>query len=686
MIYRALLMAQSENIPKPLIHYDFSRYSNQEFTDNPDMLVKDLTGNGYDLRLYNFAFSGMSGFGGYNNDFSNRKRSLPNNSTEWDWGGVSSPFPVEVSPSKLHISWGQSNTDNLLTFYANSLKVIPAMRVKVTGMNPHIRLNYKYDDGSFKNLSFSQSSSNPTGGIQITKDGVYDLPATTIAQDSVDQGNGNNYNRGWGFVRNSAESYSNVIIEQLPIYPGGLVSDGVDDYGLCVKDFALPNDYTVCAIRKFLDSSVNGAFVSKDSVFEQSAFLFEYSNNRAISFGAQTLNLQFSDLFSYQTKTSYNGTYIASGNVSDSENNKLQILKNSLNAYYTKAVLYDLRIYDHSLTDEELQLVKDDMMRNYEKNAKPLEGITYVADWDAKGRSNDEEADVRNKWVDKATGKTIDLNNFAYAGMSGWNGYGTDFKSWTLDNTDGATTTATENTITIKNSIHPQNIRNNSTGAWKAILKVDKNCILYYIEQFKDGSPANIGAYTFKAGVWQEVSFEDKTDILNLRWTYFMGYSDNSLVITQAPYYPGALVGDGIDDYGVTQEAINEEVGTMLLHYRRLIEVPTKWGYYYDALNSTRIYAAYINTSPYFNTNMVEKYNDGNLLIGTTSQTVDAILHIMANCSAAERGQAAIFRLIIIKEQLDDAQVEFLRWKVEKEYRDWCKKNGYNYALNQLTE
>lgn len=50
-----------------------------------------------------------------------------------------------------------------------------------------------------------------------------------------------------------------------------------------------------------------------------------------------------------------------------------------------------------------------------------------------------------------------------------------------------------------------------------------------------------------------------------------------------------------------------------------------------------------------------------------------------------EIGYAAIYRLILIREQLDDAQVEFLKWKVVKEYRDWCLENGYEYAINQLT-
>ena len=58
----------------------------------------------------------------------------------------------------------------------------------------------------------------------------------------------------------------------------------------------------------------------------------------------------------------------------------------------------------------------------------------------------------------------------------------------------------------------------------------------------------------------------------------------------------------------------------------------------------------------------------------------------MSNNSAAEMGQAAIYRLILIKEQLNEEQIAYLVNKVQKEYNDWCKANGYEYAINQLTE
>ena len=55
----------------------------------------------------------------------------------------------------------------------------------------------------------------------------------------------------------------------------------------------------------------------------------------------------------------------------------------------------------------------------------------------------------------------------------------------------------------------------------------------------------------------------------------------------------------------------------------------------------------------------------------------------LLNNNAGENN-CPIFRLIFIKEQLNDAQLDFLKWKVGKEYRDWCKENGYEYAISEM--
>ena len=109
-------------------------------------------------------------------------------------------------------------------------------------------------------------------------------------------------------------------------YPGALVSDGVDDYGQCIKDFALPDDYTVVAIRKIPKGS-NSGLASKGSTV--GAFLFEAGQDgvSAWSYGKSTYFATTPALFSYQMKNSYNGTSMESGTATDTEEDKLYIFK-----------------------------------------------------------------------------------------------------------------------------------------------------------------------------------------------------------------------------------------------------------------------------------------------------------------------------------------------------------------------
>lgn len=357
--------------PAPLVHYDFSRYSNEDFLDNPDMLVKDITGNGYDLKLYNFAFAGMSGFGGYAENFNDH----------------SSPSAALISDHKL-IHTVVSGNAWIWTRSSSAYSTTKSMQAKITGLsNSGISIYYYY---------IPSEKPDTRDFIDITSDGTYTLPASALYLGDGTQNIG-----FWQSALSDLNIGTTITIEQLPTYPGGLVSDGVDDYGECVKQFVL-TDFTVVAVRNYADftQADNSTLVSKVAGYDSNgAFLFEDGTKKILSysFGTGIRCSERPSLFSYITKTSNNGTNMTPGTVVDKPTNMLRIFTRCLTCPKTSAVLYELRIYDYSLTKEELQLVKDDMMRNYEKYAKPLEGITYVADWDAKGRSNDEDADVRDK-------------------------------------------------------------------------------------------------------------------------------------------------------------------------------------------------------------------------------------------------------------------------------------------------
>ena len=480
-------------------------------------------------------------------------------------------------------------------------------------------------------------------------------------------------------------------------YPGALVSDGVDDYGQCVKSFALPDDYTVVAVRNIISGN-NAAIASKGATV--GAFLFDATSggNRvsAWSYGGQNPLNNLPALFSYQTKTSYNGTAISFGAQEDSESDLLKLFTHN-NSSCAQAALYDLRIYDHTLTAEELQIVRDEMMTDYENaTGGGIANVHYVADWDGKGRSNDEDEPMRSTWTDKATGKVIDLHNYAYAGMSGWGGYGIDCSKVVVN---GPQDLVEGNVLQVNAIANGANFLYGVSGMKSVSARIRVNGIsravaagvAHYLQLYFSSSggeklritgdgvhevdlPVAEGSQWMYLYVAPAISAPDWTPI-------------DPVTVEILPSYPGALVSDGIDDYGVTQEAINEEVGTILLTVRHTHNTTgTGWYYFRCGLPNVpeRIYAWFPATEI---SSIGYPPKDIELPTGFLTRAPLNPNNIFYICGLGTSafGAFALYRLILIQEQLDDAQVEFLKWKVDKEYRDWCKANGYEYAINQLT-
>lgn len=141
-------------------------------------------------------------------------------------------------------------------------------------------------------------------------------------------------------------------------YEGALVFDGVDDYGIC-NNLPILNDYTVICRRVI--ENVNNTVASKSVVTGNGAFIFEYCNVLAYSFGknvpiVQNINLE--DFVSYQTKNSYNGSTIKVGNADDTDTLTLGILRER-DSRLLKGAIYYFALYDKSLTPEEIETEKE---------------------------------------------------------------------------------------------------------------------------------------------------------------------------------------------------------------------------------------------------------------------------------------------------------------------------------------
>ena len=640
--------------------------SNDEDASTRDILP-DYSGNGRDIKLYNFAFAGMSGYGGYPYDFKN-----------FTLGSITSSFNT-VSSSMLTAN----AVNNGVTFFLPKTYIpngVFKARVKITGLESAIAENL------VRRLHFYSNNALETV-IDVTTDGIHDIEYTLPAEAT----------HFWIFIESFDANFHQlttpVVIEELPDYPGALVSDGVDDYGQCIKDFALPDDYTVVAIRKIPEVG-NPGLASKGKTM--GAFLFEAGEGGVIawSYGASTSNSTNTPaLFSYQSKNSYNGTHIESGTATDNEDDKLYVFS-QIGGSSSGYILYDLRIYDHSLTAEELQTVKDEMMTDYENaTGGGIADITYVADWDAKGRSNDEEETVRSQWIDKVNGRVINLNNYSFSEMSGWGGYAMNWADgWSPDyfNIIQYTLTSSKGVFSDLDDVPANQI----TLLKNANANIPAGTIIRLsITGLLDGERLAVTDNTNPDVSYSKtgngiLEFTPENTLVYVRMTVIglQSKANRTISIEQLPLYPGALVNDGVDDRGLGAEPITEEIKTVVMH---LVGLAPVWTFFIEGADgdqTKRIGATYSNGKLSV-AGIGDIENDGKPYSFIRNVPIPYnILYIGCAGENTEYGKSAVYRLIFIKEQLDEYQQEFLMWKVSKEYRDWCRENGYDYAITEMTE
>lgn len=305
-----------------MLWYDIARQGCTNETMAADPVLRDLSGNGHDAECFNFAWSGMSGIGGY--DFA---------LTEFFRMG-SGDF---LNDTRYECNTAEGNPFML---YTNGSTPHAAFKVKVSGLTQGIQYIYS-----------PSADSETTATFNIPSDGEYEIPQS-YANSNIST---------VGFLGRQA----GLVIELVPLYPGALVSDGVDDYAV-VEGLPLltkEQGYTVVAKRKYLSGIRQSCLASKrNSTLPNGAFVFELyiTNWRSDSFGhANSSRLEESDI-SYQISTSYNGQHIDAGEESD--NNNLNLLNLNGN-YLANVALYSFLLFNRDLTTEEIEWVKTNMMQ-----------------------------------------------------------------------------------------------------------------------------------------------------------------------------------------------------------------------------------------------------------------------------------------------------------------------------------
>lgn len=207
------------------------------------------------------------------------------------------------------------------------------------------------------------------------------------------------------------------------IYPGALVFDGVDDYGVCDNFPILTKEkgYTVVALRQWITRGEGalGLVSNVKNWLNNGAFLLEYRNiqadhlNKPISFGAIGSENDLPHILTYQTSKSYNGVSITTGNFEGTDVLHVGKLAPTNVGTFINAAIWELVFLDHDATEEELTKIKDYFVKTYP-------WLFPDQAWTVVGKTNEDEdrATIANI---TGNGNDLVLSNFGFAEGSGYN-------------------------------------------------------------------------------------------------------------------------------------------------------------------------------------------------------------------------------------------------------------------------
>lgn len=388
--------------------YSASGLTNEQMAANPVWV--DKTGNGHDLQLKNLAWAGMSGVGGYKYDF------LSN-----DWRADVNQLSVVLSHKIVIIN--KRTSIQLLKLIRNELENTVNITLKITGLEANGSSFKIYD-----NVGSSHAQ-------KYNKDGIYQINYT-----ATEGASGIYFYVSGG---NMGQLENPITIEQLPLYPGALVFDGVDDYGTCDNFPILTKEkgYTVVALRQWITYNPNAISAIATNASDQSfngAFTFENYNKGAeqtISYGATQISLQYSKSpFSWQTTSKYNGFNIANGN-KDATNSLVLGRSYPQRNEFANFAIWELVFLDHDATEEELTKIKDYFVKTYP-------WLFFDQAWTVTGKTNEDEdrATIANI---TGNGNDLILSNFGFAEGSGYNEEGEYAGYLVTDGVDDKTASST---------------------------------------------------------------------------------------------------------------------------------------------------------------------------------------------------------------------------------------------------
>lgn len=508
------------SIPGMIARYSASGLTNEQMKENPVWV--DKTGNGHDLQMKNFFWGGMSGVGGYEMNFNLWANNVPS----------ISDISMSKTTTSVSVSVGNSAyNNNLIYIHKNNWDV---------NKNHWLKVASTYEDGD---LAFIFYNDKNTKRIELPANGYVNIPAYPEFKGS------------YMYISTTSNKQGSFTIEQLPLYPGALVFDGVDDYGVCENFPILTKEkgYTVVVLRQwdqdFLNTALTGGLLSTRNYSTGEGVAFEKiesSNKGYWNLGAGGIIDFAKSPFTWQTSKQYNNVGILKG---DKNHGKSLGVGCGLSGGQQcgRFAIWELVFLDHDATEEELTKIKDYFVKTYP-------WLFPNQAWTVVGKTNEDEdrATIANI---TGNGNDLILSNFGFAGGSGYGLYNIQkFTNWNYV-ADRGDIVKNGYSVTITNS----KITGSSTNYNTDILysyNSSSTTIIFKVTGLVDGQKIFLGrksvtdAYVIdKDGIYRSdynIPQEAGKVIVGIGTVGFTG--ECNITIEQIPEYEGYLVTDGVDD------------------------------------------------------------------------------------------------------------------------------------------
>lgn len=490
-------------LPGDVTRWHFGGLTNEMMAAMDDPRIEDADHKGRFLSFKNFAWKGMSGVGGV--------------STYYD--------KYEFTPDKYYMVAVSSGTQHAqFTF-------------KVTGLV----------DGNTLSLADTSSPSNVYG--KWTQDGIYTVDIDVINTD-----------RSLYFYNGVSATRGEFTIEILPLYPGFILGDGVDDFAVTEKELNFEDTYTVyTAFIPFQNNPTKNMMMAGKDIKD---FYMNYSSLNALSYysGNKSVVINLSNGFNLlcckrdadnmTIKNLITGDSVTATANEFINNPGLYYLWRVANGYsYARLAIAGQTICNgYFSTDED-----DEKVFDWYKKQYPW--LFFDQAWTVTGKTNEDEDRTTIANI-TGNGNDLVLSNFGFAEGSGYGLYAENYNGgrW-VKSTNRADLTWTSYSVNITS------VKVASTQLYYQSYPEQPSFTVpsYKIKVYglKDGQTLSYKQVTSEGqqiykisedGIYTLPSFPFKANGDWYGFTLDKIQESCDITIEQIPEYEGYLVTDGVDD------------------------------------------------------------------------------------------------------------------------------------------